>query len=172
VRFDVVGPDGGRLLLTLHGDLAASEVGIGDRTVSASAVPTADGLLLTLDGTTHHVGVRDGWIGLDGAAWHVVEAPPPRTKADAAAADGEVRSPMPGSVVDRPAEPGTEVDAGAPLLVLEAMKMEHVLRAPLAGTVEILVRVGDQVAVDQVLARVQPATAVPAGDDERATEEN
>jgi acetyl-CoA/propionyl-CoA carboxylase biotin carboxyl carrier protein len=61
---------------------------------------------------------------------------------------------MPGSVVDRPAEDGADVGEGQPLLVLEAMKMEHVLRAPLAGTVDLLVRVGDQVAVDQVLARV------------------
>ncbi len=154
VRFDVIGPDGGRLLLTVHGDLASAQVGIGDRLVTAGAVPTADGLLLTLDGTTRHVHVRDGWIGLDGATWHVLEAPPLRTKADATAADGEVRSPMPGSVVDRPADDGAEVAVGQPLLVLEAMKMEHVLRAPVAGTVELLVRVGDQVAVDQVLARV------------------
>jgi acetyl-CoA/propionyl-CoA carboxylase biotin carboxyl carrier protein len=39
--------------------------------------------------------------------------------------------------------------------------MEHVLRAPLAGTVELLVRVGDQVAVDQVLARVVGAPTGP-----------
>ena len=57
--------------------------------------------------------------------------------------------------------------AGAPLLVIEAMKMEHVLRAPLAGTAELLVRVGDQVAVDQVLARVHPEPAPAAGQPEK-----
>ena len=43
--------------------------------------------------------------------------------------------------------------------MIEAMKMEHVLRAPLAGTVDLLVRTGDQVSVDQVLARVTPEPA-------------
>jgi acetyl-CoA/propionyl-CoA carboxylase biotin carboxyl carrier protein len=37
--------------------------------------------------------------------------------------------------------------------------MEHELRAPLAGTADLLVRVGDQVTVDQVLARVHPDSA-------------
>jgi acetyl-CoA/propionyl-CoA carboxylase biotin carboxyl carrier protein len=152
--------------LTVTGTLASAEVHVGDRVHAASAQPTGDGLLLTLDGTTTPVLVRgDGmgaWVGTEGAAWHVVEAPPLRTKADAGDADGEVRSPMPGSVVDRPAEPGARVAAGEPLLVIEAMKMEHVLRAPLAGTADLLVRVGDQVAVDQVLARVHPEPATGA----------
>ncbi len=159
VRFDVLDPDGARLTLTVTGGLDAAEVHVGDRVLAASAEPVdphGGGLLLTLDGVTRHVHIRDGWIGLDGASWHVLDAPPLRTKADAGAADGEVRSPMPGSVVDRPVEPGASVAAGDPLIVLEAMKMEHVLRAPLAGTVDLLVRPGDQVAVDQVLARVTP----------------
>jgi acetyl-CoA/propionyl-CoA carboxylase biotin carboxyl carrier protein len=162
VRFDVLDAAGQRMVLTVTGTTDDAELHLGDRTQRASAVHTADGLLLTLDGTTRHVFVRDGWVGVDGSAWHVPDAPPLRTKADAGAADGEVRSPMPGSVVDRPAEAGAFVEAGQPLLVLEAMKMEHVLHAPLAGTVELLVRVGDQVAVDQVLARVTPPD--PAAD--------
>jgi acetyl-CoA/propionyl-CoA carboxylase biotin carboxyl carrier protein len=165
VRLDVLDADGGRLTLTVTGTLEAAEVHVGDRVLSVSAEatgPDAAGLLLTLDGVTRHVHVRDGWVGLDGATWHVVDAPPLRTKADAGATDGEVLSPMPGSVVDRPVESGATVAAGDPLIVLEAMKMEHVLKAPLAGTVDLLVRTGDQVSVDQVLARVTPPDAAQA----------
>jgi 3-methylcrotonyl-CoA carboxylase alpha subunit len=46
-----------------------------------------------------------------------------------------LRAPMPGRVVAQLVTPGIKVSAGAPLLVLEAMKMEHTLTAPKAGTV-------------------------------------
>ena len=47
-------------------------------------------------------------------------------------------APMPGTVKRILAAPGTEVARGAPLLVLEAMKMEHTLRAPADGRLEAL----------------------------------
>ena len=52
---------------------------------------------------------------------------------------------------------GAAVGAGALLLVIEAMKMEHQIRAPHAGTVEAVhVRAGDQVAARQLLVEVTP----------------
>jgi len=60
---------------------------------------------------------------------------------------------MPGRVVRVMVAPGDAIEAGAVLLVLEAMKMEHAVRAPVAGTVgELHVAVGDQVEGDQTLA--------------------
>jgi 3-methylcrotonyl-CoA carboxylase alpha subunit len=54
---------------------------------------------------------------------------------------------MPGKVIALLAEPGAAVEKGAPLLVLEAMKMEHTISAPRAGTVKSFRYVaGDQVA--------------------------
>src|SRR6478672_4537127 len=59
---------------------------------------------------------------------------------------GVVRSPAPALVVATPAQVGDEVAAGAPVLVLESMKMETVLPAPFAARVrELLVSVGSQV---------------------------
>jgi 3-methylcrotonyl-CoA carboxylase alpha subunit len=56
-------------------------------------------------------------------------------------------APMPGKVIALLAKPGTAVDKGAPLLVLEAMKMEHTISAPRAGTVKAFrYAAGDQVA--------------------------
>ncbi|MET7771438.1 biotin carboxylase N-terminal domain-containing protein [Nocardia sp. NPDC005366] len=79
--------------------------------------------------------------------------------------DAEIRSPMPGSVIAVPVVSGSEVAAGAAVVVVEAMKMEHTLTAPVAGTVEILVEAGAQVRLDQPLARI----AVTA--DAKTTEE-
>jgi biotin carboxyl carrier protein len=64
---------------------------------------------------------------------------------------------MPGSVTRIVVTPGASVTAGDVLLTLEAMKMEHTLRAPHDGTVrEIRVEVGEQVASGTVLVVVDP----------------
>jgi 3-methylcrotonyl-CoA carboxylase alpha subunit len=65
---------------------------------------------------------------------------------------GSVRAPMPGRVLAIEVEPGAMIGEGGRLMVLEAMKMEHVLRAPIAGRMkDILVRAGDQVREGDVL---------------------
>ncbi|WP_372707718.1 biotin carboxylase N-terminal domain-containing protein [Brevundimonas sp.] len=72
------------------------------------------------------------------------------------ASDGSLRAPMPGKIVATPARPGDVVTKGQPVVVLEAMKMEHALVAPFDGVVgEIGVAVGDQVTADTVLAVVK-----------------
>jgi acetyl/propionyl-CoA carboxylase alpha subunit len=69
---------------------------------------------------------------------------------------GSLVSPMPGTVVRVDAVVGAAVAAGAPLVALEAMKMEHTLRAPHEGTVaEVRVTVGDQVDTGTVLVIVE-----------------
>ena len=60
---------------------------------------------------------------------------------------------MPGSVVPW-CQDGQHVDAGAVVVTVEAMKMEHALSAPLDGVVELLVAAGDQVKAGQLLARI------------------
>lgn len=71
---------------------------------------------------------------------------------------------MPGTVVAVPVTDGDAVQAGEVLVSVEAMKMEHHLVAPLAGTVHLSARTGDLVKADQVLATVHPhpADAEPA----------
>jgi 3-methylcrotonyl-CoA carboxylase alpha subunit len=73
------------------------------------------------------------------------------------AAGGRLTAPMPGRIIAIAASPGARVDRGAPLLVMEAMKMEHTIVAPADGTVEeILFAVGDQVAEGAELVRFAP----------------
>ncbi len=68
---------------------------------------------------------------------------------------GGLVAPMPGKVVKVLVTEGQEVAAGSPVLVLEAMKMEHTVRAADAGIVRTLhVAVGDQVDADRLLAVV------------------
>jgi biotin carboxyl carrier protein len=64
---------------------------------------------------------------------------------------------MPGGIVAVHRRSGEAVQAGDPLVTLEAMKMEHVVAAPVAGAVtELSARVGDQVRRGQRLAIVEP----------------
>jgi 3-methylcrotonyl-CoA carboxylase alpha subunit len=63
-----------------------------------------------------------------------------------AAGEGSVRSPLPGKIIDLKVKAGDTVSRGQPLLVLEAMKMEHTLAAPADGTVKsVRYGVGEQV---------------------------
>ncbi|MFC7335468.1 acetyl/propionyl/methylcrotonyl-CoA carboxylase subunit alpha [Rhodocista pekingensis] len=91
---------------------------------------------------------RDGGITLFHRGgthrFHLVE--PLAGAAAEAGAGGRLTAPMPGKVIALLAEEGAAVTAGQPLVVLEAMKMEHTLKAPAAGTVRRhRFRVGDQV---------------------------
>jgi acetyl-CoA/propionyl-CoA carboxylase biotin carboxyl carrier protein len=61
---------------------------------------------------------------------------------------------MPGSVVAVNVIDGDQVEAGAVVIAVEAMKMEHSLRTPVAGVVTLLVAVGEQVKLGQALANV------------------
>ncbi|WP_259139606.1 ATP-binding protein [Tsukamurella ocularis] len=79
---------------------------------------------------------------------------------------GVVRSPAPALVVAVPVAVGDEVEAGAPILVLESMKMETVLRSPFSARLkECAVTVGSQVEAGAPLLRLEP---LGDGDEETA----
>jgi pyruvate carboxylase subunit B len=64
---------------------------------------------------------------------------------------------MPGTIVDVKVKPGDKVKAGDGVLIIEAMKMENEVQAPVAGTVvQVHVAKGDAVTPDQVLVEIQP----------------
>ncbi|WP_186047190.1 acetyl/propionyl/methylcrotonyl-CoA carboxylase subunit alpha [Burkholderia gladioli] len=92
------------------------------------------------DGDNFHVFV-------DGTAESFVWENPLAHAGDAEHGGGRLTAPMPGKVIAVLVEAGQKVEAGAPLIVMEAMKMEHTIGAPSAGVVaEVLYAVGDQVA--------------------------
>jgi biotin carboxyl carrier protein len=91
----------------------------------------------------------------------VVVAPPPSAHAARAGKSmgtGSVRAPMPGKIVSVAAQPGETVELHDVLVVLEAMKMEHRIEAPAAGTVgAVHVVPGDVVAAGAELVTIGAA---------------
>ncbi|WP_030563411.1 ATP-binding protein [Streptomyces aureocirculatus] len=135
-----------------HSPLVSGRGGLGEA--------SAQRLTLHLDGRTHTFHHAADWLGRDGDAWHVQDHDPVEAALTGAAHAGAdaLTAPMPGTVTVVKVAPGDTVTAGQSLLVVEAMKMEHVISAPHAGTVtELDVTPGSTVAMDQVLAVVVPA---------------
>ncbi|GGD40887.1 acetyl/propionyl-CoA carboxylase subuit alpha [Microbacterium faecale] len=93
------------------------------------------------------------WLSTADGTWFVEEAR--NARRGRAGQDPALASPMPGTVVAVHAADGGEVAAGDALVSIEAMKMEHVLRAPVAGVASIDVRVGDRVSRGQDVAAVR-----------------
>ena len=80
---------------------------------------------------------HDGFtLYLPEGACHFREVPPDTGEADGSGADAGLAAPMNGTIVALLADVGSSVEADAPLLVMEAMKMEHTIRAPAAGVVQ------------------------------------
>ncbi|WP_156432889.1 biotin carboxylase N-terminal domain-containing protein [Mycobacterium sp. M26] len=139
-----------------RGHLTATVAGraISSRIVAASATVVdaeVDGIrrryTVIRDGSHHYI---DSSLGST-ALREVDRFPDPSANAEA----GSLMAPMPGAVVRIEVIQGTRVQAGTPILVLEAMKMEHTVRAPADGVVTtISVTAGDQVESGQVLAVV------------------
>ncbi|WP_030170454.1 MULTISPECIES: acetyl/propionyl/methylcrotonyl-CoA carboxylase subunit alpha [Actinomycetes] len=142
-----------------------ARVTIGDRTATASV----SGERLTLDGMTSRwlivqappkpaAGHRTDspghyWVSGPAGTWEIAESKILRSSTDAEEL-GEITSPMPGTVVAVLHPGGESVEAGTPVLVVEAMKMEHTLTAPRAGDLSVVVAVGDKVASGQRLATI------------------
>jgi acetyl-CoA/propionyl-CoA carboxylase biotin carboxyl carrier protein len=145
----------------------AAEVAVGDaEPVPARAEYGAGALIVTYGGQTRRYAYArqdnapDGavlWLGRDGHAWAIKEERLLTAHAGGAGpADGVVTSPMPGTVLAVHVEEGQRVTSGQPLLIVEAMKMEHTVTAPLDGTVaELTAKAGQQVAMDETLAVVR-----------------
>jgi propionyl-CoA carboxylase alpha chain len=123
-----------------------------------AASPTR--VVLEVDGVRTSYEVRHGGhdsYDVDSPRGHVRLTLVPRFVDPAdAVASGSLLAPMPGTVVRVAVEAGQQVAAGDPVLVLEAMKMQHTVSAPYAGVVtEINVKTGAQVASGEVLAVVE-----------------
>ncbi|GAB3308446.1 ATP-grasp domain-containing protein [Epidermidibacterium keratini] len=171
-RRQVRGPDGSAIVIDFRPEADwggwepfGFEMRIGEQAHDVVVESYADGadVDLTVDGadlatTVLMLPSEDSlWIH-DPDGTYAFQNVEPEAQLGGAAASGEVRSPMPGTVIAVRTEPGAEVAEGDPLVVVEAMKMEHVLTAPIAGVVgDFEAAVGAQVAVDELLMTVEEA---------------
>jgi acetyl-CoA/propionyl-CoA carboxylase biotin carboxyl carrier protein len=147
-----------------RGRAGAAEVVVGGgAAVRASARWDNGDLVVTLDEVTRrYTWAADAavvWLGRDGHSWELREQQPlDAARSTETNLDGVVRAPMPGTVTVVDVVEGQQVSAGTRLLVLEAMKMEHALTAPIEGVVrELHARPGGTVERDTVVVVVEPA---------------
>jgi len=106
------------------------EAVLDGRRVRAGIVRQGDEIIVLLPGQTHKLSLVD-----------------PRQAGEGdEGGSGQLNAPMPGKIVQVLVAEGAVVEKGQPLMILEAMKMEHTISAPAAGTVaKIGFRAGDQV---------------------------
>ncbi len=140
-----------------------------DRAFHACGALDADGsFALVLDGVRRRIGLlahgSQTALFMDRESWQLGEVDPLAAPADADTADGRLTAPMPGRVTRLLVGPGSLVRRGQPLMIIEAMKMEHTIAAPADGRVErVRFAVGDMVEEGaELIALAQPATPGPA----------
>ena len=155
------------------------------RDLEVEVEPDGQGFRVTLEGRTHHVDATtgetvraridarpvEGWVSrrgdtleveLRGRRYHFRVRDPrapkvTRRKSQEDASRGELHAPMPGLVLQIMAHVGEEVEAGHPVIVVEAMKMQNALVAPLKGRViSIPVTPGTAVETGQLLLAIAP----------------
>jgi 3-methylcrotonyl-CoA carboxylase alpha subunit len=147
--------------LTLHFRANTHEVVIDGRKVLASNASLDNNVLtVTLGDVRRHANIvfnhRQLTLFIDGSTWTVELDDPLARAAEQEGGSGRITAPMPGAVVAVLVTEGQTVEKNQPLMVLEAMKMEHTLRAPAAGKVANLkVAKGDQVTEGTDLVTVE-----------------
>jgi 3-methylcrotonyl-CoA carboxylase alpha subunit len=154
---------GGGFLVSVAGPTGAADVAL-----AASACRSGDGLAITLDGARLGANVvplgDQRYVFVDGQLHRLTLVDPLAHAADDEHRGGHLTAPMSGTIVAVLVKAGDAVTKGAPLLILEAMKMEHTVIAPAAGTVSAVhYRQGDQVSEGVDLIDVDAADADSGG---------
>lgn len=165
-------------LITITGGPDDASVVVHDH-IAGNTTESDEQQPVTVQATVHRVG--EHWrVSVDGRStkWTLAELAPDfahiviagasgtfelrRTEVvrsagdDGLGGDTELTSPMPGTLIAHSVAEGASVQAGDAVLVVEAMKMEHTLRAAVPGTVTFHVQPGSQVPAGKLLATVNP----------------
>mgnify|MGYP003366291842 FL=1 len=120
---------------------------IGEDALTVKIEPTRTGLVVTTRGAIHKVSVLPARLARLGQ--HMIEKLPPDLSKF-------LICPMPGLLVSLNVKVGDKVEAGQPLAVVEAMKMENILRAEKSAVVKAVnAQAGDSLAVDAVILELE-----------------
>jgi 3-methylcrotonyl-CoA carboxylase alpha subunit len=124
---------------------------VGEETICAAGERRLDGsLAVVLDGVRGHTTVLghgfETAVFLAGDTWRLIETDPLAAPEGNDPGGGRLTAPMPGRIAQLFVAAGDTVRRGEPLIIIEAMKMEHTVAAPVDGTVEaVRFAVGDLV---------------------------
>jgi len=122
------------------------EISVNNETYVCRQKKTSDGFYLTIQGMTRKIKM------IDSDHWPFVKYLPFDKKGQD---QNLIKAPMPGTIIGLPINPGQLVKRGDPLVIIEAMKMENVLKSPIEGVInEIFVKNGDNLSRDQLIARL------------------
>ena len=159
---------GNKVEVVLRADPRRSTLIYADQAAPFAYVFKADDIRVDLGTRRTH-----GQVHVEGDMFHVFTAgrhtelawlDPLGHAGEAESEGGKLTAPMPGKVIAVMVQPGSTVTRGTPLLVMEAMKMEHTISAPADGVVsEVLYGVGEQVAEGAQLLAFAVAVAEAAG---------
>jgi len=137
--------------VTLHGDTYNIKIN-GSGHKSQARRP----FYVTVDGVPEEVGIEvlQEINGFNGAQSN--GASPSPSRRPQASKPGDITTSMPATVIEVLIEEGAEVSAGTPLLVIEAMKMESEIQAPIAGIIRAVnIKKGDRVNPDEALIEIE-----------------
>jgi pyruvate carboxylase subunit B len=138
--------------VTLHGETYHMRVdGTGHKSMRKRP------FYVTVDGVPEEILLEvTKVINPDGSKSTAQEAGDKQSKRRRANKPGDVTSTMPGTIIDVLVKSGANVKAGDPVLVMEAMKMETEIHAPVAGTIKsVNVQKGDLVNPDETLVEIE-----------------
>jgi 3-methylcrotonyl-CoA carboxylase alpha subunit len=149
ITYEMVSNPDGTFSVTIEGDTFKGKL-VEQNGASA---------ILEVEGMNHTLWRGGQFIGLEERSVTVESARERRKKKGGGGAGDEMSSPMPGKILKVMVKAGDKVEAGQGLLVMEAMKMEHTIKAAYSGTVnEVLYSEGDLVdgGVDLVTLEAKP----------------
>jgi 3-methylcrotonyl-CoA carboxylase alpha subunit len=148
--------------ISLHYGSGPATLSIGGREFVFTSSPAVDGGFdLTLDGMKSHiVALIDGhelYLRTRNGRFELHWVDPFGGDDEEQVGEDKIVAPLPGTVVALLAEIGAKLEKGAPILTLEVMKMEQILRAPFAGVLKVIkCKVGDIVQEGVELAEIEP----------------
>jgi len=155
---------GSRVILEASGCLGDYDLQINDETHPMRMQRLSESeFSLTLDGRgrrlqIHAAGEHRLEVCLDRRRWPVVRHARFEAVVEGGAGDGRLLAPMPGKILEIRATTGQSVAEGETLLIMEAMKMELAIKAPVDGTItELAVGLDEIVEADAMLLVVEPS---------------
>ena len=142
-------------------DKSSYRATLGDKTVDVEILGTQDGklsLLIDSERVTAYISSDNAkrWVTINGRTFLLTKQSGSRKGGAKHDHSGELTAPMPGQVRAVNVNEGDEVTKGQTLIVLEAMKMEMKIQAPIEGTVsKLYVKQGETVEREQMLVEIK-----------------